>query len=298
MERGRSSRADGQYPFGMAAVAPDRPVLRAGSAEVEVSAADGGRISRLVVDGWDVLVREAGPAIGWGCYPMIPWAGRLRDATLRWRDGTWTFPATKGPHAIHGTLLYQPWRVIGAGSGGREVLLSADLVEPWPFGGRAVQRLALEADSLTSTIEVHATREAMPVIVGWHPWFLRTLRRSDGKASSGVELVFDAPAMLVADPPGIPTGRRIPPPPGPWDDTFEGLVADPIVRWPGALEIQVRSAEATHWVVYTGEPTGVCVEPQTGPPNGLNGGPLGEPRVIEPGEPLIATMSWEWRSPT
>jgi aldose 1-epimerase len=279
----------------MPSTSTERPTLRAGAVSLEVSPADGGRVAGLVVDGWDVLVRPPRREIGWGSYAMVPWAGRLQDALLRWRDGEWAFPATMPPHAIHGLLLWQPWRVIGGGDGGRELELGADLGEPWPFGGRAVHRLTLDADRLTMTLEVHATREAMPVIVGWHPWFRRRLRHADGRESSEVEVLVAAGTMLEVDPPGIPTGRLLPPSAGPWDDTFVGLRADPVVRWPGTLEVTVASPAATHWVVYTEEAAGVCVEPQTGPPNGLNRAVAGGPRVLEPGETLTADATIAWR---
>src|SRR5262245_53804404 len=280
----------------MTPTSTDRPRLRSGSVELEVAPAEGGRVSGLTVDGWDVLVREARTVIDWGSYAMVPWAGRLRDGILRWRGREWQFPLTSPPNAIHGTLLWQPWRVIGGADGGSELVLGADLAEPWPFGGRAVQLLRLTPDQLSMTLEVHATREPMPVIVGWHPWFRRRLRRADGHESEPLAIDLHAGAMLEADPPGIPTGRRVPVPPGPWDDTFVDLWADPVVRWPGALEVSVASPAATHWVVFTGETFGVCVEPQTGPPNGLNGGDLGAPAVVEPGTALVATASISWRS--
>jgi galactose mutarotase-like enzyme len=98
--------------------------------------------------------------------------------------------------------------------------------------------------------------------------------------------------MLRRGPDGIPTGEVVRPiPPEPWDDCFVELDRSPAVRWPGALEVTVAS-DAAWWVVFTEREEGVCVEPQTGPPNGLN---TGECAVVEPGRPLVATMSIGWR---
>ncbi|CAM5488912.1 Aldose 1-epimerase OS=Streptomyces tendae OX=1932 GN=GUR47_19910 PE=4 SV=1 [Streptomyces tendae] len=44
-------------------------------------------------------------------------------------------------------------------------------------------------------------------------------------------------------------------------------------------------------VVYDEQEAAVCVEPQTGPPNGLNT----LPRLVTPLEPLEATTTWAWR---
>jgi galactose mutarotase-like enzyme len=46
------------------------------------------------------------------------------------------------------------------------------------------------------------------------------------------------------------------------------------------------------WVVYTVPADAICVEPQTAPPDALNAGPA----VVEPGRPLVAEMTWTWRS--
>jgi galactose mutarotase-like enzyme len=45
-------------------------------------------------------------------------------------------------------------------------------------------------------------------------------------------------------------------------------------------------------VVFTEPPHAVCVEPQCGPPDAFN---LGHGFVVvEPGEPLVHTMTWRW----
>ncbi|NED80259.1 aldose 1-epimerase, partial [Streptomyces sp. SID11233] len=89
----------------------------------------------------------------------------------------------------------------------------------------------------------------------------------------------------------LPTGRRIDPLPGPWDDCFgmpDGVTV--LLTWPGELELTVTSPEK--WVVvYDEQDDWVCVEPQTGPPNGLNT----QPRLITPIEPLEASTTWSWR---
>ena len=56
----------------------------------------------------------------------------------------------------------------------------------------------------------------------------------------------------------------------------------------------VIESDAAYWVVYTEREDGVCVEPQTGPPNGLG---TGEHAVVEPGSPLVARMTISWRRP-
>ena len=273
---------------------PGDVTLRAGGNIVDVAAGRGGRIGRLVVDGWDVVRSEGPDTLQWGVYPMLPWAGRLAGGVLRWAGGEWSFPRAMPPNAIHGTLLDDAWAV--AARDASTVRLRADLVAPWPFGGRATHTIALHADRLELALEVEAGERPMPVIVGWHPWLRRRLRRADqpGTESAEAAIAFRAGGMLEKGAHDIPTGRVVPPPAGPWDDTFVDLAAPPRVTWEGALDLVLESDDAACWVVYNRNPDGVCVEPQTGPPNGLNDGPLGPPPVVAPGRPLRAALTIRW----
>ena len=236
------------------------------------------------------MTRGGGP-LAWGAYPMVPWAGRLRDGWLRW-DGVASALPTHliPPHAIHGTLVEATWTAQPS-TAGDSLVMEAALGRPWPFGGRAVHRVSLAEQALVATLEVHADEQPFPAIVGWHPWFRRTLRGPAGPIGDPAEVDLRASGMLRRGDDYLPTGEVVPVPPGPWDDCFIGVSAPPVVRWPGAFEITIES-DARYWVVYTEHADGVCVEPQTGPPNGLN---TGEYTLVEPGRPLVASMTLRWR---
>ena len=176
-------------------------------------------------------------------------------------------------------------------AGETEAVLEAPLGDAWPFGGRAVHRVRVAADSLTATLEVYADQRPFPAIAGWHPWFRRALHGPAGSVGDPVQLDVRARGMLRRGDDYIPTGDVVPVPAEPWDDCFVGLASPPVVRWPGAFEVTIES-DAAYWVVYTMDPAGVCIEPQTGPPNGLN---TGEFTLVEPGRPLVATMKLRWR---
>ena len=244
----------------------------------------GGRIAELRVDGLDLIVPHGWGTLAWGAYPMIPWAGRLRNGAFDWRGETVRVEQTEPPHAIHGTALHRAWRLVAATA--ESATMALDLRPDWPFGGRAVHRVDLDPAGLTSTIEVHAGRP-MPAIIGWHPWFPRRLARG-----GELELDFDPSGMLLRGPDGIPTREVVSPAAGPWDDAFVGVREPPVVRWPGAVEISIHAAGATCWVVYTEQPGAIAVEPQTGPPNGLA---TGDDAVVEPGAPLVGSMRLAWR---
>ena len=270
----------------------DRITLRARNAEAVLDPGAGGRIASLRVGGLDLLVAEDARPVAWGCYPMVPWAGRLRDGILRWGGEEHALPThLVPPHAIHGTLLETAWETIDARPA--TATLGAELGPPWPFRGHAVHRVTLGPTSLRAVLEIHAADRPMPAIVGWHPWFRRVLQDSAGAAIGEPVIVdLDAGGMLRRGADGLPTGEVVRPvPPEPWDDCFVEVAGAPGVHWPGALEVRLES-EAPFWVVYTEREEGVCVEPQTGPPNGLN---TGEHAVVEPGTPLVASMTMRWR---
>ena len=261
-------------------LAPGEAVLdlRAGDARVVVRPERGGRIGSVVIGGRELLV--TGHALGpiyWGAYPMAPWAGRIRHGRFRFGGVARQLPLGMPPHAIHGVVLDRPWRVDGPDA------ISIDLDERWPFRGRVAQRFAVREDGLEVAMTIEAD-EPMPVALGWHPWFRRSLE----PGGDPVALRLDAAEMLVRDAEGIPTGERVPPPPGPWDDCFTGLRSDPVLEWPG-LRLTLSST-CPWWVVYTQPDHAVCVEPQSGPPDAVNSGP----EVATPGAPLAHAMRWRW----
>lgn len=248
--------------------------LHASGVTAVVDPAAGGRLASLVVAGAERLVTGSSSdhPMMWGCFPMVPWAGRVRNATFTFGGTTYRLPADAGPHAIHGTCYTRPWEVEPDGS------LAIELGSPWPFGGTARQSFHLDEHGLTCRLEVHAADRAMPAQAGWHPWFV-----------TPVELTLEATAMWEQDAAGIPTGRLVQPSPGPWDDCFSNLLAPPLLRWPDGLAITVHSGCAC-FVVFNRMSHALCVEPQTGPPDGFNL----LPHVVEPGSPLVAEMRLAW----
>ena len=73
----------------------------------------------------------------------------------------------------------------------------------------------------------------------------------------------------------LPTGKLITPTSPPWDDTFIEVRGTPRVWWEDAIQIEIES-DARYWVVYDQDSEGVCIEPQTAPPDAANLGISGE----------------------
>ena len=261
-------------------------ILESSRARIDVAETVGGRLSSLCVDGLELLVAEgdaeAESLLHWGCYPMAPWCSRVRNGVFAFADRRYSLPLRMPPHAIHGTVLDRAWTVDASDS--RSCALSIEFGPDWPFAGHARQRVELLENALQLTLEVHATESPFPASLGWHPWFRRQLARGDA-----ARLDFEAASIYVLDESELPTGELRAPGPGPYDDSFTGVVRDPVLRWPGALEVTL-SSDLDHWVVYDALPQAICVEPSSGPPDALNIAP----RIVAPGEPLIGRFRLAW----
>jgi aldose 1-epimerase len=267
--------------------AAERVVLTRRDATLTVDPAAGGRMASLVVGGHELLVTEADGPIRWGCYPMAPFAGRVRAGRFVFRDRVYQLPLTLPPNAIHGTVLDRPWSVTTRSDD--RVVLETDLGPDWPFRGEAIQRVTLLPGGLEATLELRAA-EPMPVALGWHPSFRRTI------AGSAADLDFEARWMYARGPDGLPNGATIPPTPRPWDDAFTELVIPPRLTWPGVARLDLRS-DAPFWVVFDEPADAICIEPQTAPPDAFNlAAAVGvDPPIAAPDRPTSVAMAWRWQ---
>lgn len=251
-------------------------VLESGSAKATVDLDAGGRLGSVLVRGHEILVTEGRSALHWGCYPMAPWANRVAHGAFDFAGVTYQLPVNFGDHAIHGTVFHAPWERDGE-------WMRCDLGTEWPFAGFARQHFELDDDGLAMRLEVHSEDGPMPASCGWHPWFTTRIGEAE------LDFRFEAGFMYEQTDDGIPTGAKVPVPPGPWDNCFGDLGASPVLEWGSRLRMTIESS-CSCLVVYNREPQGHCIEPQTAPPNALNM----DPDVVHPGEPLVATTRWTW----
>ncbi|MFJ9344379.1 aldose 1-epimerase [Streptomyces sp. NPDC101733] len=255
--------------------------LSAGGAELTIDQENGCRISSLRIDGTELL--RQGPHFG--AFPMVPWCGRTENG--RFRDGATVhqLPLNHPPHAIHGFARDAAWKTATVSDTG--AAFTYDLVDPWPYAGRVTQVFELSEHALTISLGVETYEDSFPAQAGWHPWFNRVLVTDGAEA----QISFDPSWQEERGEDHLPTGRRIEPTSGPWDDCF-GMPhgVDVTLSWPGTLELRVTS-RAEWVVVYDEQPEAVCVEPQSGPPNGLNS----LPQLVTPVDPLEVSTTWTWK---
>ncbi|MEU7010611.1 aldose 1-epimerase [Streptomyces sp. NPDC046332] len=257
--------------------------LTAGDAELTINPDNGCRIESLRIGGTELLRQGE----RYGCFPMVPWCGRIELGQFRNGGVKHQMPLNSPPHAIHGTGRDSVWKPARtADDGGRSAAFTYELGDPWPYAGRVTQTFDLTEEGLTLQLGVETLADSFPAQAGWHPWFNRSL---DGGAPVRIDFTADWQEERGED--HLPTGRRIGLTPGPWDDCFgmSGGV-DVTLTWPEQLELKVTSR--SEWVViYDEQEAAVCVEPQSGPPNGLNT----LPQYVTPIEPLEIAATFAWR---
>ncbi|WP_425605706.1 aldose 1-epimerase [Pseudoxanthomonas daejeonensis] len=246
---------------------------------VEIAPQAGGRIAQIH---YRDVAQLVGPgdgfpaAIAWGSYPMLPWAGRIRHGRFDFAGRQWQLPRNLEGHAIHGVSMWLPWTVEAHDPHSVELSLRLPHDLRWPFGGSARQRIEAGPRHLAMILSVRAGAQAMPVVLGWHPWL-----RKPGR------IEFHPSAIYPRDDEGIATRPTVPPTPGPWDDCFVNTREVVVHRDGQRLRL---SSDCERWVVYDETAHSTCIEPQTGPADAFNL----EPRILEPGESLQAWFRMEW----
>lgn len=274
---------DPQWPPAADAWAPLAPgpllTIAHGALRVTIAPRAGGRIAQIQHDGIDHLVgySEATAAtIAWGSYPMVPWAGRIRRGRFQFRGQDHQLALNLDPHAIHGVGFAMPWSVERHETSIAELSLALPEDERWPFGGTAHQRIVAGRRRLEMTLSVRAGQLAMPVVIGWHPWFRKPQR-----------FHFSPSHIYPRDDEGIATLPLADPPPGPWDDCF--INHDAVALQIAGQQLRL-SSDCLHWVVYDATPFATCIEPQSGPADAFNL----EPSMLLRGATLQRQFLIEW----
>ena len=224
-------------------------VLDNGRVQAAVDPSRGARLISLVIDGHELLSDD-------GSFPMIPWAGRIRDGRLNVDGVTHQLPLGKDGNAIHGLARNIAWERTGEGA------YMCQVGAPWPTTGTATLRYELLSGGIRTTLSWDDGSE-LPCSMGLHPWFRRRL-----DVGGDAVLTFEPTAMVERGKDGLPTGRLVDATPGPWDDCFE-VAGAPTLRWPDALEVSLSSS-SPWWVIYDEPAETVCVEPQTAPPDAFD----------------------------
>ena len=269
----------------------DVVALEAPGLSVVIDLARGGRAVSWVVDGLEILGTRSSEPVAYGMYPMAPWAGRVRGNVLAFGGADHPLAPTHEEWALHGTVLSAQCRLVSRETSdeGESATIVCDLGPDWPWIGRLVARWEVRSSVVTTSLTIETDGAEFPAVIGWHPWFKRRIGPGepahwslpDPLIAERLE-AFRLSGALVA----VDLGSRG------FDDTFFVESRAAAIEWPGRLRIDITSSHPW-FVVFDELADFICIEPQSGPPNGINDSPLAPVTVVGPGQSL--TLVNEWR---
>ena len=140
----------------------------------------GGCIAGLWLGGIPVLRSTPAPDLHSvrqaASYPLVPFSNRVGQATLQWQ-GT-DHPLVKNwapdPHAIHGVGWERPWALLDATDDYALLSYEHKADGAWPFDFDSSQAFKLEAHALELSLSItNQSTMAIPVGLGWHPFFVK-----------------------------------------------------------------------------------------------------------------------------
>jgi aldose 1-epimerase len=149
--------------------------LRSATTEVEIWPARGGSIGQFVsttpVGDWCWLVSDHD--LGVACFPLVPFASRIRASAFDFDGRRVTLPPNNPPepHAIHGHGWQTPWQVLDAARDSARLGYRHE-ADAWPWSYEAQQRFRLQEACLEVELLVrNASPHPMPLGMGLHPYF-------------------------------------------------------------------------------------------------------------------------------
>lgn len=231
---------------------------------------------------------------GASCFPLIPYASRLREGKFEFRRHAFVFPinAPGERHSYHGDGWTRPWALTELARNKAVLELAPDPSAPMQY--RAVCVVDVCDGRVTIKIRIQNTEVfAIPVGLGIHPYFARR---------HGARLNARLPIRWCMDDELLPIGTEINPQALelqrgmaavdlPLSAAYSDWDGQAVIDWP-ADRIQVRIAtmpSLRHAVVWApSQEEFFCFEPVSHATNSFNFAKeqisVADHRVVEPGE--------------
>jgi aldose 1-epimerase len=253
----------------------------------------GGRLVSWIVDGIELLGKAGDHPVEFGMYAMAPWSGRIQDNAIRVQDME-PF-GVKLPTDYHAEINYQMWALHGTcftdpvdrvEVSGNAVRMHQKIPR-WPWEAELMTVWTLLENGLEIDLVVQS-EEPSPAIVGWHPWFQKTLRGSQARWS------MDSASMAVRDG-AFAMGEWVPlsETSGPYDDAFHSPNHTATIHWPHVISLSIHSSQP--WFVVFDERSDVmCVEPQSNIPNPFAASVAAEGDFASAEASVSLLTRWEW----
>lgn len=234
----------------------------------------GAYLKSLVIDGQEVIKRpvDESPTHG-GSAVLIPYAGRVRNASYTYNGRLYELPRNNGSNSIHGFLKDEVWSSNHQKSD--SVTFSCDFSHSgYPSMIHTEIEYVIRSGGLEVNTSVKNTGdERIPLLIGFHPYFLtggewrlshtekiRQLNFEDGYFPDGTYRKVDFNRLKNMQDMEF-------------DNCFEGGGVVTLVR--KGSSITIRRTNMPYLVIYNGtysEGLSVAIEPMTGAPNAFNNG--------------------------
>lgn len=248
--------------------------------ELSIYPHDGCRIQSLKAFDTEILREwdKEKKAFQYGCFPMVPWVGRVENGNFDFGGSTYQLPQNKGQHAMHGIACMSHWDTLYSTKS--KALFKLELDDPWPFKGIVLQELQLIDTKLIMKLSILSYQESFPASAGWHPWLKREL---NGCPNTDLLVCFNADWQEESGDNEVPTGKRILPQSGPWDDTFGfNEAANLTIYWGSKLKMTMTST-GKYLTLFDKLSDAICVNTMTDRPNSFNSY---RKNIVTPSNPL------------
>src|SRR5688500_11325426 len=218
--------------------------LSAGDANLVLVPALGGAVARYWTERggrtWEWLrpapqaALAAGDPFETAAFPLVPYSNRIRNGRFRFRGVEVSLPLNRPPerHSIHGHGWQAAWTAT-------EVATSVARLEyrhradAWPWTYRAGQRVVLTPSTLTVELMLENTSDAaMPVGLGWHPYFPRTAATTLTAVVDAMWATDDETLPIAQEPPPVDLARGLCPDAVALDASFVGWRRHAVIAWP------------------------------------------------------------------
>jgi aldose 1-epimerase len=258
--------------------------------------------------GWVDLMRRAPKgaetaSVGeTACFPLVPFANRVRNSTFAFRGRTVDLPAgTIGRHYLHGMGWLRGWQ---SEQTAPESAVLRFRNEPgnWPYAFETSQEFRLEPSGLTIRLwAVNRSAEPMPFGFGLHPYFPRTPRcEIEADVAGWWEVDADVlPTRLVDVPAAFDPRRGLRVDTLTCDNPYSGWRGAAAIRWPEHSTCLTMAATAPMGVLYLYVPAGedyFCLEPASNLTDAFNLAAAGRTDtgmiVLDPGAEVTASVDF------
>lgn len=233
---------------------------------------------------------------------LLPYSNRIRDGQFKFEGNSYQLDNASG-HAIHGFLRDQAWAVNEASENRLIATFDSDDSAsgnwPWPLIARC--EFSITGPVISCLLEVQNTgNTAMPIGGGWHPYFVRNLKKAHPELTIPVTGVYpdgDGDCLPTGGPEPIPKllsfkNKTALPPNQRIDHCFSGLSKPLEIHWPdvGATLTMRGSDNFTHAILYNPDKPYFALEPVTHANDGVN---LSSQEIDSGIETLAAGATWK-----